>query len=188
MKYGNCLMNALLAKIKNWKEIKIVFLSRKITGKQFHVVWINLKNNTVSHYVRNSKGGNLIWYKGRIKTVSKEVYDRFIASRIKELLYVKEQMLHLKYDTSNYVDTADWHTPKIDGLPTYDKGLPFTKKNPQVLILKKRGSNIQAEIKKIDDIKDGKNIVAYQYLNHLMPCYYLLFGNTNTDDFLITED
>lgn len=90
---SNCLFYALSQKIKN-KELKILILSRKFTKSFFpHFFVYNSKNNTISHFAHINKTCSL-FYKGKIKIVSKDIFDEVLYRRINSYYNIKKEKVN----------------------------------------------------------------------------------------------
>lgn len=76
--WGNCLTVALMAKFRDWKNIKIIYLSpeENDSGGWPHFMWHDLLDNNV--YDFNAENGKNIWSKGVIRVRPYEAYLRWL--------------------------------------------------------------------------------------------------------------
>lgn len=49
---SNCLFEAVKAKLKNPKNVKILYWTPAMNNGRWHFLWRNLKDNTISHFER----------------------------------------------------------------------------------------------------------------------------------------
>lgn len=196
--YSNCLFTALSVKIKNPKNTKIIFLPKKITGFGSHFVWWDKEKNTVSHFSQ-TKTYNLknplnwlrqAWFEGKIKTVSKETYDRYVSVHILNYKVKKINALKEKLGVTDFMSKSSWK--EFNGiLPSYEDGLPLTKRVPYV-ICKFYNENGEPDFKavKLEKEKQSdfpKNIDYYKYPSIADDDFNCLWGNYK-DYFKVNSD
>lgn len=80
--YSNCLLEAIKAKLKYRKEIRI--LRVKSNGGLHHFLWHDLRDNNIYDFeqletVRYWRG--LLWFKGRIRIRPYVVYERWLETK-----------------------------------------------------------------------------------------------------------
>lgn len=80
--YSNCLLEAIKAKLKYRKEIKI--LHTKSKGGLHHFLWHDLRDNNIYDFeqletVRFWHG--LLWLKGKIRIRPYAVYERWLETK-----------------------------------------------------------------------------------------------------------
>lgn len=56
--YSNCLFEAIKAKIKDPKNVKIHLIPPALNKYRFHIYWVNIKENRVYHY--SAKNDNFL--------------------------------------------------------------------------------------------------------------------------------
>ena len=79
---SNCLFEAIKAKLKNWNNIKIIPISKKIArGNCTHFIWYSKKNKTYSHFVWATEKHNSFYYEGKTVTISEKDFQRYIVER-----------------------------------------------------------------------------------------------------------
>jgi hypothetical protein len=81
--YSNCLIEALKAKIKWGKQVKIIYIpSWKNEVFCPHFMWHDLTNDTIkdfhAEYGYVEKWYNLFWFKGHIRCRPYSVYERWL--------------------------------------------------------------------------------------------------------------
>lgn len=99
MKYSNCLIEALKAKIKDPKNVKILILPGKIFGEHLHVMW--REGDTVKHAYKSSKDKckwNRFFYKVKYKTNSFESFEAYILDYIKNQDFKTQIKYAKKFD------------------------------------------------------------------------------------------
>mgnify|MGYP007069844428 CR=1 FL=1 len=111
--YGNCLLSAIKAKVKNPK-VHIIKVPKKAGGSCTHFMWFDGEK-----YYHASGDGFILWHKIKTKEISQEAFNSFILSDTR-LLTTKEKekifkKLYLKINGLN----RDWTTSRID-----DQDLP----------------------------------------------------------------
>lgn len=84
--FSNCLFEALKAKIKDFKNVKIIFIPKKYNewhSLAFHCFW--LKDNVIYDF-KSEKHLNHIWqvflFKGHIRANDKSFYERIMKERV----------------------------------------------------------------------------------------------------------
>lgn len=80
--YSNCLLEAIKAKLKHGKEIKILHV--KSNDGLHHFLWYDLKDNNIYDFeqletVRLWSG--LLWFKGKIRIRPYAVYERWLKTK-----------------------------------------------------------------------------------------------------------
>ena len=171
MKIGNCLIAAIIAKIKNPKNTKIIIIPREVMKTKFfpHFAYLNKADNTISHYVNNKKSKYNFLYFGRIHTYKKEVFDRFIDTRIREYLQKQDFTLRAKLGNLNFSDNfLSWHSINDKSFePTLKNGFPFTKSIPFIEVLMKNKDSITLESVKLEEDKNvdfPENAISWRYI------------------------
>lgn len=92
---SNCLFYAISQKIKN-KELKILVLPRRFTKSFFpHFFVYDKVNNIISHFAHIKKTCSLL-YSGKVKTVSKEIFDEVLYRRINSYYNIKKEKVNKK--------------------------------------------------------------------------------------------
>ena len=102
MKYSNCLIEAVKAKIKDPKNVSIRMYPASINNGQVHFYWVNV--DTFYHYTHKNKNEKFL-FKGETKNYRKVFFDNL--------------MLHKMYVAKLTVDQAVKLAKKCR--------LPFTK-------------------------------------------------------------
>lgn len=193
--YSNCLIEAIKAKFHDWNNIKIRKLPNYIHKSKNHFIWINVSTKKVFHFVHTKKINRPlknIFYKGKIKSVDLETFSKFLNYNLLQytdnFIYEEQNKYFINID---YIDKGTkWLYPEDFGLPSYEKGLPFTKSIPYVLVL--YGTNKVPNAKFIElkpNIKPNlpDNIILYKYQSVLSNEYNLLWSN-NSDYNKINDD
>ena len=80
--YSNCLFEAIKAKLKYRKEIKILHI--KSNDGLHHFLWHDLKDNNIYDFQQLemvSSWLDLIWFKGKIRIRPYKVYERWLETK-----------------------------------------------------------------------------------------------------------
>lgn len=98
--YSNCLLEAIKAKLKNWKAMKLyVIKPNKHTNSSFHIMWVNQKTDLgydFSDCRVHTNWWKSILFKGNLRQFPKGFVQDFVLS--------KNIMSGLKYPTiENFV-------------------------------------------------------------------------------------
>lgn len=128
---------AILAKIKDFTNIKIAVLPRKLNHNEFHIVWIDKKNGTMSHFVHIDDNKNDILYSGKIKTVSLVVFEKFILTGClihsvpnKKMLNIAKKLC-LPFGTDKkFIDWNNLDSTK----PNYNENKVYFKFSPYIKV------------------------------------------------------
>lgn len=78
MFYSNCLLEALKAKVKDWKNVKIIF------QKPHHFLWYDSKDNKVHDFYQADSFNNwyqMLWHKGYLYAWSYNAYIKWLQNR-----------------------------------------------------------------------------------------------------------
>lgn len=78
---SNCLLEAVKAKIKNPKNVKIISIDKYISRGGRHFLWIDTEKQTVSHACWKTEKHNRIWYEAKVVTISLKDFQRFLVER-----------------------------------------------------------------------------------------------------------
>lgn len=147
MKYSNCLIEALKAKIKDPKNVKIVYLGKKINNGARHCLWINYKTNTVTHYTHSEDEKFYGLFKGYYKQSSIEDFEAFLLNRA-YFKGISVQKLAKKYKLPSFNKPGflDWYLyipefnqynlPKQNQLAKYILYFDGSEKNIKMLKIK----------------------------------------------------
>ena len=186
--YSNCLFTAIGAKIKDPKNIKIILLPKKITKVSNHFVWWDKKNNTVSHFSQ-TKIYNLknplnrlrqVFFEGRIKTISKDTYDKYISVKLLRYENEKIKKLEEKMKISDFTSKSHWKE-FYNNPPSYEDGLPLTERVPYAIcqfVTKDGGYDFKAvRLEKGKAPKLPENLLCYKYPSIADKDFGLLWGN-----------
>lgn len=91
--YSNCLIEAIKAKIKDPKNIKILKVNRIVSGAGTHYMWYSVKDRTYSHFVWATEKHNRNWYKGKTVVIAEKDFQRHLVERaIRNFKYNFSQM------------------------------------------------------------------------------------------------
>lgn len=90
MKYSNCLIEAIKAKIKDPKHIKIHRISLKLNHNRIHFYWTD--SEKFYHYVNpNLHTKNLLWFKGVYKVYDSKLFNGIMLCRMEQLNWSVEK-------------------------------------------------------------------------------------------------
>lgn len=179
MRYGNCLIAALFAKIKDPKNVKIIYMPKKLNfeGRHgCHFLWKNEKENKVYHYIHDDDGTFNLFYKGKTKCLDSKTFKLFMYKRISEY----SQRVRKKYSKNFGVDFEDemnWHFIELDGLPNNvdrPKGIVLD----YVQVLYGKHPNWKTKMVPIDQVdKFPKGAVAWRYQTPFTELFDFLWNN-----------
>ncbi|MGN0728607.1 hypothetical protein [Treponema sp.] len=171
MKIGNCLIAAVIAKIKNPKNTKIIIIPKGVMKTKIfpHFVYLNKAENTVSHYVNNKKSKCNFLYFGKIHIYKKEVFDRFIDVRIRKYLQKQDFNLRVKLGNLNFSGNfLSWHPINDKSfIPTLRGGTPFTKSIPFIEVLTENEGRVSIESVRLTEDKTvvfPQNAISWRYI------------------------
>lgn len=183
---SNCLFAALIAKIKNPKNVKIIFIPKRF-NKQFgcHFVWT--ENNFVYHFVHTTKSNFSLLYKGKIKKCSKDTFETFMYTKIHHYIYEKEYNILNKYNI-NIKQRFDWKLVNFDeDVPSYRNGLPFTKSHPYIEVICGKKPNYKTVFIKLYPKKDvvlPKDAKMWRYQTIFNETFNILWFNYKNNEYL----
>lgn len=92
--YSNCLFEALKAKIKDPKNVKVLLIPPSINQGRIHFCW-SLEDR-IYHYTDTTNKKNQIWFSGKLKNYDKRYFEGLIIMR----------MYNAKYSIKRAVKTA----------------------------------------------------------------------------------
>lgn len=150
--YSNCLFEAIKAKLKDWKNIEIKIIPRRLNvSNTNHFYWVNKSTKDIFDFSfddSTSKKGLLYpyLYKGRIYKVDESKHNKLLNVGVKRSIRNLEKKLNFKSDYSSLVEmskTLDWEL--------YDDSLEesYFKENnkfPYVLGLYESGDTFQVKL------------------------------------------
>lgn len=105
-KYSNCLLEAILAKLKNWKNVKILYIPRSfnIDHSSGHFVWTNKtldpSNSYYFEFCAKKKKHNRIWFEGAVSGTKRYEIERVLnlgLARNKKLRKI-EKSFNMKFN------------------------------------------------------------------------------------------
>ena len=79
MKYSNCFIEALKAKIKNPRNVKIHLYPTELNGGELHFYWTDGVN--FYHFVKENKNA-IFLFKGKIKVYEKNLFYDFMGHKM----------------------------------------------------------------------------------------------------------
>lgn len=96
--YSNCLFEAIKAKLKDPKNVKIDYVSPKINDGHFHFYWIDRNEKRVYDYKNpKSKSYNHLLFCGTVSTSKLEIFEAFILHKCyKNNLTIDETIKYAK--------------------------------------------------------------------------------------------
>lgn len=128
--FSNCLIEAVKAKLKDWKNVKIIFIPKKYNSSNTcHFLWKNNTTTDVFEFVSDKEKHNTIFSaffeKGHIIKTPWERHNRFIQIGVQRKISALEKKLENKMNfisindyNQKYVDKYSWHNfeePSEDG-------------------------------------------------------------------------
>lgn len=101
MKYSNCLIEAIVAWMKDPKNVKIIYLPKKWNNGRRHFLWI--KGDKVYHYEAKNKNNRKLFFSGIYKEQDLDTFEAFILRR-----------LSFNPDIDKKIVAKKLHLPSID--------------------------------------------------------------------------
>lgn len=170
--YSNCLFEALKAKLKDWKNTKIIYLNPKINDKHWHFFWI--KNSKVYHYsdsYPNAKHCRL-FFRGVYKEEDLDTFEAFILHRYGNRWNVNKEKLGRRLglpsiEKEGYLNWARyWPEEGLLDFPEKNKICKYVLTNDKINIVK---------AVKIEDLKkDQITFMNWKYLSPYDDCWKIL--------------
>lgn len=122
---GNCLIEAIKAKIKDPKNVSIVRLPSILNYGHPHYIWFDKKDNKVHHFTSVGKS-NHIYFNGIYKTLSLEAFETWALFKLiakKNKLKIAKK-LHLK--SADILGTTKFvsYFPSLEDESVYVGNLP----------------------------------------------------------------
>ena len=108
MKYSNCLIEALKAKLKDWRHIRLIVIGKGLQTRSHHFAWTDGEYYYHS-YSQNPKWWTRYWYKPTIRKVPWITFESWVCDRLKG----QERSLQLKVLKKLGIHLAD--IPNTDG-------------------------------------------------------------------------
>ena len=101
--YSNCFFEALKAKLKDWKNVEIIYLPKELAFRSRfgHFLWKNKTTNNYFHFTRNGLPGDHycnFCFKGFIEKTSKKDIEKQANSEIKRRAHFLENKYGLKLE------------------------------------------------------------------------------------------
>lgn len=112
---SNCLIEAIKAKIKAPKDVKIDYIPSNLNNGRLHFTWINYKEEKAYHYQAPDERNFLSrpLFNGKLKVMELRVYEGFILHKLykngfsvdKAYRYIKKHQLRItKADVEEYFE------------------------------------------------------------------------------------
>lgn len=161
MMYSNCLIEAIKAKLRHPKSIRILYLPKEWNRGNLHFYWV--KDDTIHHYEATSENAGFL-FNGKFKKQNLETFEAFLLRslaiskpKLDKSLVAKK--LHFK--SVEQPGMLNWVTycPELD---MFD--LPKKTRICKLLMVKSNNSEIK--IVKISDFKkENYKWVQWKYLS-----------------------
>lgn len=190
--YSNCLLEAVKAKLKDWKDIKIFYIPKKFNDtKCFHFMWKNTKTNETFDFKAEkalSSPLKLLYFKGHIRKVSiQNYYSKYMNNEVSKYLkskYRKEELkIEKKYGYTSENSSLEfynywhekWHYISDNETPSLNDGF-----GDLVQVLIESDSSLQLCLMEIDEngIKNESNLK--------IKCWRYFNAPANTDDYFFS--
>lgn len=165
MKYSNCLIEAIKAKIKNPKNTRIICLYPKINMGHWHFLWVN--DGKVRHFEDKCSEGCAFIFNGSYKEQDLESFEAFVLrKRLKA--YARKPEMVVKYakkcgfPSVNQEGFLKWsrYWPSEE---LYDK--PVENKISNLVMIKTKKSRDIKVIKVKDFDKKGYDYCDWKYVS-----------------------
>ena len=189
IKYSNCLLEAIKAKLKDWKNIKILFIPKRFNDENLcHFMWLNTSSNKLYDFKADKRITNLcklLLFRGTIrKTDFKNYYSNYMNSKITKFLKEKYRKEELKFEKKfGYVSQNSslefydywhekWHFISDSEYPTLEDGF-----GDLIQVLIEDNDSLQLGLMHLT--KDG----VQNTLNLKIKCWRYFNAPSNTDDY-----
>ena len=164
---SNCLFEAIKAKLKNPKEVRIICLPKKWNDNVLHFMWI--KNNSVFHY-ENLNEKFQLFFNGKIKEQPLDTFEAFFLKRLADKnMNVLEAAKKYNLPSLTIPGYLNWTTycPDFD-----ENNLPEENKICKKVMI---CENNQIHISDIKDVVlNNKGCIQWKYVSPYCQEYYLL--------------
>ena len=169
---SNCLFEAVKAKLKDWKNVHILYLPPRWNGGHLHFFW--LEGDTVYHFTHETddESKQSYFFKGFVKKIKLTTFEASILHKM-IFPYKKDNIklakkLHLpSVDEPGYLN---WELYEAD----YEDSKNFPKKNKickRVLI----SDGVNIFTKEIEDLKESDyKTLKWKYLSPYDNCWKTL--------------
>lgn len=121
-KFSNCLLEAVKAKLTDWKNVKIFYIPKELNYENnAHFLWTNKKLNPeldcFFEFCAKNNHHNHFWFKGAVSATKKSDIERVLnigLTRNKRLRKI-ESKFDIKFNqhkidtTMNLISDYDWH-------------------------------------------------------------------------------
>lgn len=168
--YSNCLVEAIKAKIKDPKAVRIIYLPKKWNNGVRHFMWV--KGDKVYHYTHeeSEKGGLL--FKGIVKEQDFETFEAFILHKLSYNWDVDKKVVGKKLGLPSIKKEGylDWsrYWP-AEGLTDF----PEKNKICKYVLLSAETDQIRSV--KIEDLKKEEiKYMDWKYLSPYDDCWKIL--------------
>lgn len=174
MKYSNCLIEALKAKLKDPKNVKIFSIDKRISRSGKHIMWMNTTNNTISHATWLKEKSNPVWYEYKIKTISLETFQKLVVesafryyknNKKKAIDFIKKWNIDIfningvQWTQAFYDEDPEWSTLPLK--KDYDKLSKFFGKKIPIKVIQNSEIRIIYNFEDLEKLPEG---YGYKYI------------------------
>ena len=180
--YSNCLFEAIKAKIKDPKNVKIVRLPKEVNGKCQHFMW--LKGEYVYHaFHKNPDDENNFWFEYKIKKVPLIIFQRWLLSTLinKCLLEKYVDKFDLPLSHAKAIRSYEFFTTDEECL-LYDENFDWSEADAVYAEIKKFMKK-EPQIKVIDVKEKTMSILSFEELKQLKGNFNYKFLTPYDEDF-----
>lgn len=168
--YSNCLIEALKAKIKDPKNVHIIYLPKKWNNGIRHFMWV--KDNKVYHYTHSESEKGGILFNGFVKVQDLETFEAFILRRLGNKWKINKEEVgrKLRFPSIKKLGYLSWvrYWPE-EGLTDFPEKNKICK-----YVLVSNGID-QIKSVKIEDLKkENIEYMDWKYLSPYENCWKVL--------------
>lgn len=164
--YSNCLVEAVKAKIKNWKNVEIHKIPAKFEGHLFPHFWWSIGDEAFDFKCDNPKTElQVLLFKGHIRSAKKACYDVTVNQGFSRYVNKLEQ----RYGKVTEFESTEDLKSEIDSL----KWLNMKDVKPQgdenwISVVYLNNGKITSSIIQVKDLSNYPEVLRWKYENMLV--------------------
>ena len=190
--YSNCLFEAIKAKIKEWKNIKIFFIPTRFNDESlFHFMWLNTSSNELYDF-KADKPITMIFksllFRGLVRKIDfKNYYSHYMNAKVTKFLKDKYRKEELRFERKyGYVSQntslefynywhEKWHYLSDSEYPTLEDNF-----GDLIQVLIENNGSLQLGLMQLteDGIQNSSNLK--------IKCWRYFNAPVNTDDYFFS--
>ena len=128
--YSNCFIEAIKAKIMNWKKHRVLCIPKRINHESnCHYVWIDKETEKIYEFVSDKQLNffETLFYKGHIQEIPAERHSILMEKYLNSVIDKYVDKLEIKYafksghsKNKDFIRKSGWRTVGFDELPTVE--------------------------------------------------------------------